>query len=56
MKSAWLIQLHCRLDQSTYPAGIKVSDPAIEAVNLTRHDFHGEWTYTITPKLRTLER
>jgi hypothetical protein len=22
---------------------------AIEAINLTRHDFHGEWNYTVSP-------
>jgi len=33
-----------------------LSDAEIKAVNLDRHDFHGEWSYTISPKLRTLER
>ena len=34
---------------NAYPAGIKVSDAEMEAINLTRHDFHGEWNYTISP-------
>jgi hypothetical protein len=46
----------CQLDQNTYPAGVKVSDAKFKAVNLARHDFHGEWNYTISPKLRALER
>jgi len=50
------LKVRCELDQNTYPAGIKVSDAEIEAVNLTRHDFHGEWNYTISPKALTLER
>lgn len=50
------LKVRCQLDQNTYPAGIKVSDTEVEAVNLTRHDFHGEWNYTISPKLRALER
>ncbi len=50
------LTVRCELDQNTYPAGIKVSDAEIEAVNLTRHDFHGEWNYTISPKALTLER
>src|SRR6266566_394745 len=50
------LKVRCELDQNTYPAGIKVSDAEIEAVNLTRHDFHGEWNYTIGPKALTLER
>jgi hypothetical protein len=28
----------------------------MDAVNLTRHDFHGEWNYTVTPKTLALER
>ena len=40
------LKVRCQLDPNTYPAGIKVSDAELEAVNLTRHDFHGEWNYT----------
>jgi Rhodopirellula transposase DDE domain len=43
------LKVRCQLDQNTYPAGIKVSDAEIEAINLTRHHFHGEWNYTISP-------
>jgi transposase len=50
------LEVHCELDQNTYPAGIKVSDKEIKAVNLDRHDFHGEWNYTISPTIRALER
>jgi len=50
------LKVRCLLDQNTYPAGIKVSDAEFDAVNLTRHDFHGEWNDTISPKLRALER
>ena len=45
------LKVRCELDPNAYPAGLKVSDDEIEAVNLTRHDFHGEWNYTITPNL-----
>jgi Rhodopirellula transposase DDE domain len=50
------LKVRCQLDQNAYPVGIKVSDAEFDAVNLTRHDFHGEWNYTISPKLRALER
>ena len=50
------LKVRCELDQSTYPAGIKVSDAEMDAVNLTRHDFHGEWNYTVSPKALTLEQ
>lgn len=43
--------LHVRaeLDRGRYPAGVKVSDAHIAAVQLTRHRFHGEWNYTVHP-------
>ena len=35
------------LDQGTYPTGVKVTKAKLAAVPLTRHQFHGEWNYTI---------
>ena len=29
--------------------GIKYTKKQIDALPITRHDFHGEWNYTITP-------
>jgi len=43
------LKVRCQLDRNTYPAGIKVSDAQMRAINLTRHDFHGEWNYTVSP-------
>ncbi len=42
----------CRLDRRCYPAGRKISDEEFAAVNLTPDTFHGEWNYTIRPRLR----
>jgi DDE family transposase len=42
--------------KTAYPAGIKVSDAELAAVNISRHDFRGDWNYTINPKALTLER
>jgi Rhodopirellula transposase DDE domain len=50
------LTVRCELDQNAYPAGIKVSDAEMQAVNLTPHDFHGEWNYTVCPKALALER
>ena len=50
------LKVRCQLDPMTYPAGIKVSDDELAAVNITRHEFHGEWNYTISPKARALQR
>ena len=30
----------------TYPIGIKYTNKQVEALPITRHDFHGEWNYT----------
>ena len=50
------LKVRCQLDPMAYPAGIKVSDDELAAVNITRHEFHGEWNYTISPKARALQR
>ena len=39
-----------RLDQGRYPRGIKISDAVMAALPLTRHDWHGEWNYTLAPQ------
>jgi hypothetical protein len=39
------------LDENLYPSGIKVSDEEMAELNILRDDFHGEWNYTIKPKL-----
>ena len=31
------------------PIGVKYTNADIDALPLTRHDFHGEWNYTLTP-------
>jgi hypothetical protein len=50
------LKVRCELDQNTYPVGTKVSDAEVAAINISRHDFHGDWNYTINPKPVTLER
>jgi hypothetical protein len=31
----------------TYPTGVRVSDAQLAALPLTRHDWHGDWNYTL---------
>src|SRR5450756_102673 len=50
------LKVRCELDPTMYPAGVKVSDDELAAVNIVRHEFHGEWNYTISPKARALQR
>ena len=33
------------------PKAVKVSDAEMDAINISRDDFHGEWNYTISPML-----
>jgi hypothetical protein len=44
------LKVYARLDEHAYPDKIKVSDADMAQVNLARHDFHGEWNYTIKPR------
>ena len=43
------LTVRCEIDQNTYPKGVTVSDAEMAAINIIRHDFHGEWNYTIKP-------
>jgi hypothetical protein len=43
------LKVQCEIDANTYPKGVKVEDDEMAALNIRRHEFHGEWNYTITP-------
>lgn len=43
------LHVQADLDTGLYPTKIKVSDAEFAAVQLTPHNFHGEWNYTIRP-------
>lgn len=43
------LDVQCRLDENEYPKAIKVSDAEMNAINIDRDGFHGEWNYTISP-------
>lgn len=47
------LTVHAELDRGSYPTGVRVSDAELAAVPLCRHDWHGEWNYTITDATRT---
>jgi transposase len=42
--------IRAELDKNLYPTGIKVSEDAFNAINITPAEFHGEWNYSIAPK------
>jgi hypothetical protein len=43
------LTVHAELDPGSYPDGVKVSDAQMDALPLTRHDWHGDWNYTLHP-------
>lgn len=39
------------IDLNEYPKGIKVSDAQMRMIDISRHEFHGEWNYTLRPQV-----
>jgi hypothetical protein len=50
------LKVRAELDENKYPKGVKVSDTEMATVNLSRHPFHGDWNYTISPARKTSRR
>jgi hypothetical protein len=44
------LRIRAGLDTGAYDTGIKISDRQMEALPLTRHDWHGDWNYTLHPQ------
>jgi DDE family transposase len=44
------LTIDAQIDKTIYQKGIKISKKALRAVNIKKHDFHGEWNYTIYPQ------
>ena len=47
------LKVHAELDDNTYPTGIRISDTEMNALPINRHEFHGEWNYTLQPTQTT---
>jgi hypothetical protein len=47
------LTVHAELDQANYPTGVKIANQDMQALEdsriLIRHDFHGEWNYSLRP-------
>lgn len=41
------LKVQAHLDTGYYPTGVKITKAELAAVPLTRHDFHGDWNYTV---------
>jgi hypothetical protein len=46
------LKVKAALDTERYASGIKVSNRELEAVRITRDEFHGEWNYSISPRTK----
>jgi len=44
------LHIQATLDTATYATGRKISDKAMQQLNIQHDDFHGEWNYTISPQ------
>ena len=44
------LKVRCEIDPNSYPAGVKVTNAEMDAINIQRHEFHGDWNYTISPQ------
>jgi Rhodopirellula transposase DDE domain len=43
------LKVQADLDEGYYPIGETISDRDFNALPITRHDWHGDWNYTIRP-------
>jgi hypothetical protein len=43
------LKVECRIDKNKYPTKQKVTDQEMNSIKIKRHEFHGEWNYTIFP-------
>jgi hypothetical protein len=47
------LTVRCEQDEVIYQRGTKVSDAEMDAINIVRDEFHGEWNYMIRPNNRS---
>jgi len=45
------LKLYAQLDERIYERAVEVTDDQVATVNITRHAFHGDWNYTISPSV-----
>ena len=45
------LSVHAELDPARYPTGQSISDTEMATLALTAHHWHGEWNYTLHPRL-----
>ena len=46
------LRVRSEIDRRRYSDGVKVTDAQMATIRLQRHEFHGEWNYTVYPASR----
>jgi hypothetical protein len=46
------LHVRCVLDRRRYPKQVTVSEQQMASIKLIRNGFHGDWNYTIRPRIR----
>lgn len=44
------LEVHCRLDATSYEKGRKITDVEMSKLNIKNNAFHGDWNYEIHPR------
>jgi hypothetical protein len=44
------LKVRSEIDRNLYPKGIKISERQMKEIEIVRHDFHGDWNYSIRPR------
>lgn len=47
------LKIYARLDDGNYERSIEITDEQLNAVNITKHESHGDWNYTVIPSHTT---
>jgi len=45
------LEIHSELNENSYPTGREVTEQQLESLSIKRDKFHGEWNYTLVPRL-----
>jgi hypothetical protein len=43
------LRVRSEIDEARYPKGVVLTEEQMESINIERHQFHGDWNYTIHP-------
>ncbi len=50
------LTVQCQLDTRSYPAGRKITDEEMATLSIRPDSFHGEWNYTILPRVASVDK